>query len=117
MPDNTAWFLPATRYFDPDPAQRHILYVETPFASVLSWAPPMYAELWTGGKAVYKLEPVVADGGELIINAPPLDVVSLGYLDPAKVHPQDWRGREAEGMLFVPRAGEMLYRLRPESGG
>jgi len=27
-------------------------------------------ELWVGGKCMYKLEPIVADGGELIIYAP-----------------------------------------------
>ena len=30
----------------------------------------MYDELWVGGKCMYKLEPVLADGGELIIYAP-----------------------------------------------
>ena len=32
----------------------------------------MYDELWTGGKCMYKLEPMLADGGELIIYAPHL---------------------------------------------
>jgi hypothetical protein len=36
----------------------------------------MYNELWTGGKCMYKLEPVVADGGELIIYAPHIREVS-----------------------------------------
>lgn len=45
---------------------------------VLSCAPPMYDELWTGGKAMYKLEPALAEEGELIIYAPHLDVVSHG---------------------------------------
>jgi hypothetical protein len=26
-----------------------------------------------------------------------------------------WEGREAEGILVVPRAGEMLYRVRSAS--
>ena len=38
--------------------------------------------------------------------------VNLGYLDPATVDVSDWQGREAEGVLVVPRAGETLYRLR-----
>jgi nickel-dependent lactate racemase len=37
----------------------------------------MYDELWTAGKAMYKLEPALAEGGELIIYAPHLDEVSL----------------------------------------
>jgi nickel-dependent lactate racemase len=37
--------------------------------------------------------------------------VNLGYMDPASINPQDWMGREKEGILVVPRAGELLYRL------
>jgi nickel-dependent lactate racemase len=48
----------------------HITYKDRPFHSILSCAPPMYDELWTGAKCMYKLEPVLADGGELIIYAP-----------------------------------------------
>ena len=36
----------------------------------------MYDELWTAGKCMYKMESVVEVGGELIIYAPHLDVVS-----------------------------------------
>jgi lactate racemase len=164
-------------------AQRHIRWVDQPFQRVLSCAPPMYDELWTGAKAMYKLEPAVAVGGEVVIYAPHLDVVShvhgkyiyevgyhilpyflndwerfkniplgvlahsthlrgsgvmengiekpnvrvtlaskipaedcarlnLGYLDPAKVNVEEWKGRADEGVLFVPKAGEILYRLK-----
>ncbi|HVO34360.1 MAG TPA: lactate racemase domain-containing protein, partial [Gemmatimonadales bacterium] len=48
----------------------HIVYEDRPFRSVLSCAPTMYDEMWVGGKCAYKLEPVVADGGELIIYGP-----------------------------------------------
>jgi len=48
-------------------AERHIKWCEKPFQRVLSCAPPMYDELWTGAKAMYKLEPAVAVGGEVII--------------------------------------------------
>jgi len=57
-------------------ALRHIQWVNKPFERVLSCAPPMYDELWTGAKAMYKLEPAVALGGEVIIYAPHLEVVS-----------------------------------------
>jgi hypothetical protein len=57
-------------------AQRHIQWVNKPFGRVLSCAPPMYDELWTAAKAMYKLEPAVAIGGEVIIYAPHLEVVS-----------------------------------------
>ena len=164
-------------------AQRHIRWLDKPFQRVLSCAPPMYDELWTGGKAMYKLEPAVAVGGEVIIYAPHLSVVShvhgryifeigyhilpyfladwehykhiplgvlahsthvrgsgvmvngreepnvkvtlasqispedcarlnLGYADPAHIHLADWQNREAEGVVCVPKAGEILYRLK-----
>jgi CBS domain-containing protein len=38
--------------------------------------------------------------------------VNLGYRDPATINPQEWAGREAEGVLLVPHAGEILYRLK-----
>jgi len=165
-------------------AKRHIRWVDTPFKRVLSWAPAMYDELWTAAKAMYKLEPAVAVGGEVVIYAPHLDVVShvhgkyiyevgyhilpyflqdwerfkhvplgvlahsthvrgsgvmengvekanvhvilasqvppedcarlnLGYLNPAEINLDDWKNREDEGTLFVPRAGEILFRKSP----
>jgi len=36
--------------------------------------------------------------------------VNLGYADYRDIHPQEWEGREQEGMLLVPHAGEVLYR-------
>jgi hypothetical protein len=39
--------------------------------------------------------------------------VSLGYRDPATIDPAEWAGREADGVLLVPHAGEVLYRVRP----
>ena len=38
--------------------------------------------------------------------------LNLGYLDPATINPADWQDREDEGILYVPKAGEMLYRVR-----
>lgn len=55
---------------------RHILYKEEPYDTVLSCAPTMYEDLWVGGKCMYKLEPVVADGGEVIIYAPHIGEIS-----------------------------------------
>ena len=46
--------------------------------------------------------------------------VNLGYLDPRGVKQSEYEGREAEGILCVPKAGEILYRWRgapPELGG
>ena len=167
-------------------SQRHIVWLERPMRQVLSVMPPMYADIWTAGKGMYKIEPAVADGGEVIIYAPHITEVSdthgrileeigyhcrdyfvaqperfarypggvlahsthvkgmgtydagsgvetprvqvtlatgisearcrqinLGYRDPASIDVDAWRGREGEGILLVPRAGEMLYRLKP----
>jgi nickel-dependent lactate racemase len=57
----------------------HIVLKDRPFQTVLSCVPPMYEDLWTGGKGMYKLEPVVADGGELIIYAPHIKEVSVTH--------------------------------------
>jgi nickel-dependent lactate racemase len=59
--------------------QTHIVYKDRPYHTVLSCVPPMYEDLWTGGKGMYKLEPVVADGGELIIYAPHIREVSVTH--------------------------------------
>jgi len=163
--------------------ETHVIYVDRPFDSVLSQAPEMYEDIWTAGKCMYKLEPVVADGGELIIYAPHVTEVSaahgdiieqigyhtrdyflkqwdrfkgypwgllahsthvrgigdyedgverprisvtlatgipeetckrinLGYLDPASIDPGRWQGPDNRGRLYVPKAGEMLYKLK-----
>jgi lactate racemase len=57
--------------------QMHITYKEHPYKLILSCAPLMYDELWVGGKCMYKLEPVLADDGELIIYAPHIHEISV----------------------------------------
>ena len=57
-------------------ARRHIVWVDEPFDRVLSVMPAMYEDLWTAGKGMYKVEPAVADGGEVIIYAPHVREVS-----------------------------------------
>jgi lactate racemase len=169
-------------------ARRHVVWVDKPFRRVLSVMPTMYEDLWTAAKGMYKVEPAVADGGEVVIYAPHLTEVSfthgpaieaigyhcrdyflrqwerfkdvpggvlahsthlkglgrydaptgvetsrvqvtlatgiseercrrlnLGYLDPALVDMEAWKRREHEGVLVVPRAGELLFRVRASS--
>ena len=169
-------------------SQKHIVWVDRPFERVLSVMPKMYDDLWTGAKGMYKMEPAVADGGEVVIYSPTIDEVSythgriidevgyhcidyflkqwdrfshhpagvlahsthvkglgeydaaagvekpridvtlatgipearcrkinLGYLDPASVDLEEWQSRAGDGWLVVPRAGEMLYRVRPSA--
>ncbi|WP_052888727.1 lactate racemase domain-containing protein [Thermogemmatispora carboxidivorans] len=165
-------------------ARLNIVTHPHPYQLVLAVAAPLYPDLWTGAKAMYKTEPIVADGGEVIIYAPwisefssthgPLiervgyhvrdyflkqperfrtlpgtikahsthvkgagsydattgreqpriqvtlatgidaercQRVNLGYRDPRTIDPEAWKGREAEGILVVEHAGEVLHRL------
>ena len=169
-------------------ARCHIRYIDTPFRRVLSVMPAMYDDIWTAAKGMYKLEPAIADGGEVVIFAPHITEVSythgrlldeigyhcrdyfvsqwerfgrypggvlahsthlkgigsfdaptgtergrisvvlatgipeercrrlnLGYMDPASIDVNAWRGRESEGVVVIDRAGEQLYRLRPSA--
>jgi nickel-dependent lactate racemase len=68
-------------------AQTHVEYLAAPVRRVLSLVAPRYADLWTGAKGFYKVEPVVADDGEVVLYAPHItevaamhpDQVGLGY--------------------------------------
>ncbi|GAB3948249.1 lactate racemase domain-containing protein [Kribbella albertanoniae] len=51
-------------------AQTHVTYLDRPVRRVVSVMPTKYADIWTAAKGFYKLEPVVADGGEVILYAP-----------------------------------------------
>ncbi|HID86964.1 MAG TPA: DUF2088 domain-containing protein [Anaerolineae bacterium] len=74
-------------------ARLHIIYVDKPFQRVLSIIPQMYDDLWTGAKGMYKVEPVVADGGEVIIYAPHITEVSYTWgeiIDRIGYHVRDY---------------------------
>jgi nickel-dependent lactate racemase len=161
----------------------HVQFYDQPFHTVLSCAPRMYDDLWTGGKCMYKIEPVVSDGGKVIIYAPHITEVSethgdiineigyhtrdyflenwdrfksypwgvvahsthvrgigemiagvehprvdvilatsmseaackkinMGYMDYREINVEDYANREDEGILYVPKAGEILYRWK-----
>ncbi len=167
-------------------AQLNVLSLPRTFQRVLSMLALIYDDLWTAAKGMYKTEPIVADGGEVIVYAPHITEVSythgklidevgyhvrdyfvkqwerfkhvpggilahsthvkgqgaydaatgietpriqvtlatgipeercrrinLGYADYRAIDPQAWAGREAEGILLVEHAGEMLYRGEP----
>ena len=51
-------------------SRRHIVWLDRPVDRVLAIIPEMYDDLWTGAKGMYKTEPIVADGGEVILFAP-----------------------------------------------
>jgi nickel-dependent lactate racemase len=68
-------------------AQAHVRYLDAPVRRVLSILPARYDEIWTGAKGFYKVEPVVADGGQVVIYAPHItqlasthpDLLKIGY--------------------------------------
>ena len=84
----------------------HITRVKKPFQTVLSCAPPMYDELWVAGKCMYKLEPVVADGGELIIYAPHLKKISVTHgklIEQVGYHVRDYFTKQWDRFQHIPR--------------
>ena len=62
-------------------ARTHIVYLPHPVPRVLSLVSPRYADLWTGAKGFYKVEPVVADGGEVVLYAP--HITEIAAMHPA----------------------------------
>jgi lactate racemase len=85
--------------------QVHITYKQKPFQTILSCAPPMYDELWTAGKCMYKLEPVLADGGELIIYAPHLSEVCVSHgshIDKVGYHCRDYFLKQWDRFKDIP---------------
>jgi nickel-dependent lactate racemase len=60
-------------------AATHVTYLDSPVRRVLSLVPPMYDEIWTGAKGFYKVEPVVADGGEVILYAPHIREIATSH--------------------------------------
>lgn len=86
-------------------ARAHIIRVPKPFHTVLSCAPLMYDELWVAGKCMYKLEPVVADDGELIIYAPHLNEVSKTHgewIEKVGYHVRDYFTNQWEKFRHMP---------------
>jgi nickel-dependent lactate racemase len=60
-------------------AEVHIRYLDAPVRRVLSIVPTKYEDMWTGAKAFYKVEPVVADGGQVIVYAPHISRISATH--------------------------------------
>ncbi len=57
-------------------AQTHVQYLDRPVQRVLSIIPAKYDDMWTGAKGFYKVEPVVADGGQVVLYAPHITQIS-----------------------------------------
>jgi nickel-dependent lactate racemase len=74
-------------------ARRHVLWMDRPYDRVLAVMPSMYDDLWTAAKGMYKIEPAVADGGEVVIYAPHVTEVSYVHgklLDEVGYHCRDY---------------------------
>lgn len=100
-------------------SQVHIKWQDKPFKQVLSCAPEMYDELWVAGKCMYKLEPVVADGGELIIYAPHLSEISITHGDLIReigYHVRDYFVKQPEKFSHIPR-GVLAHSTHVRGGG
>jgi nickel-dependent lactate racemase len=83
----------------------HIKRHAKPYQQVLSCAPEMYDELWVAGKCMYKLEPVVADGGELIIYAPHMKGISVTHganIEKVGYHVRDYFTKQWEQFKHYP---------------
>ncbi len=86
-------------------AQVHMKRYPKPFQQVLSCAPPMYDDLWVAGKCMYKLEPVVADGGELIIYAPHVTEISVTHgelIEEVGYHVRDYFTKQWDKFQHYP---------------
>jgi nickel-dependent lactate racemase len=85
----------------------HIVYKDKPYETVLGIAPEMYNDIWTAGKVMYKLEPVVADGGTLIIYAPHISEFSYTHgkvIDQIGYHTRDYFLKRMDEFDGIPRA-------------
>jgi nickel-dependent lactate racemase len=60
-------------------AHAHIRYLYAPVRRVLSVVPVKYDDMWTGAKGFYKVEPIVADGGQVVLYAPHIHEISRAH--------------------------------------
>ncbi|HYW27481.1 MAG TPA: lactate racemase domain-containing protein [Terriglobales bacterium] len=85
----------------------NVIRVPRPFQRVLSMPAERYDDLWTAAKAMYKTEPVVADGGEVVIYAPHVREVSYTHgrlLDQVGYHVRDYFLGQWDRFRAVPGA-------------
>lgn len=88
-------------------SQIHIKRVPHPFKLVIGITSEKYDEIWTGGKTMYKLEPVVEEGGKLIIYAPHIKTISHtwgNYLKKIGYHTIDYFTAQMDRFRDIPGA-------------
>lgn len=91
-------------------AETHIRYLDEPVAKVVSMVAPRYADLWTGAKGFYKVEPIVADGGEVVLYAPHITQIAATHpgLDTIGYHCRDFFLAHWDEVQHLPR-GELAH--------
>ena len=88
-------------------ARLNIVWKPRLYQRVLSMPSARYDDLWTAAKAMYKTEPVIADGGEVIIYAPHLSEVSFVHgalIDYVGYHVRDYFLEQWERFRDIPGA-------------
>jgi nickel-dependent lactate racemase len=88
-------------------AQLNVITVPQAFRRVLSMPSTQYDDLWTAAKAMYKTEPAIADGGEVIIYAPHLTEISYTHgrlIEQVGYHVRDYFLGQWERFKTVPGA-------------
>ena len=109
-----AWRLAAKR------AQKtHIVKTRRKYKIVLGIAPKLYDDLWTAGKAMYKMESIVEDGGELIIYAPHVTETSYTHgkiIDRIGYHVRDYFLKQMDKFKNIPR-GAMAHSTHVKGTG
>lgn len=86
-------------------AQLNVVYTSRQFASVLSMPAPIYDDLWTAAKAMYKTEPIIADGGEVIVYALHIHEVSITHgalIDAVGYHVRDYFVKQWDRFKHIP---------------
>jgi nickel-dependent lactate racemase len=86
-------------------ARLHVVYVDQAFRRVLAIMPTMYDDIWTAAKGMYKTEPAMADGGEVVIYAPHITEVSYTHgkvIDQIGYHVRDYFLKQWDAFKDVP---------------
>ena len=99
-------------------SRTHVRLLDRPVSRVLSLVPARYEDLWTGAKAFYKVEPVVADGGQVVIHAPHLTDISTVHPEVEQVgyHCRDYFVGQWDRFAHLPWGGARP-RHPPARGG
>jgi len=100
-------------------SQINVVYKPRQYKLVISVMPELYDDIWTAGKGMYKLEPVVEDGGAVIIYAPHIDEVSYTHgavLDRIGYHVRDYFLAQMERYADEPR-GVMAHATHVKGAG